>query len=294
MASPTVTHVSFAPMVGFKLEGGSIDLGSNVEIGLATEEELRRAEFWQSGLWRATHVVRVFREMDRAQLEDRSTLSSDPEAYSTILRVLSGIRLFKRGQFGAAMVLGHVPSGNGTAMIPTEESVLLVPEGCRLTAADGDEFRDFWKERRTAFSGQLEYALSSFSLACSRGYDAKALLDLTTAAEALFLKADEGEIKYRASLRAAFFLADTPAERKCVLESVSDAYDVRSWIVHGKTRRLRKSLQYASKPAGLGRMVSGLQDTLRHALLEATRRVVDGTWPPLWDDLILGQTERTP
>ena len=291
MAGSTVTHVSFAPMVGFRFEGGSIDLGSGVEIGPVTEEELGRAEFWLSGLYRATHVVRVFREMNRAELEDRSTTTVDRAAYSTILHVLSGIRLFKRGQFGAAMVLGYVPSGAATGMSPSDESVPVVPVGYGLTAAEGDEFRAFWKEHRAAFSGRLEYALSSFSLGCSRGYDEKALLDLTIAAEALFLGDVNDELKYRAALRAAFFVADNPAERERVYDSVRDVYDVRSWIVHGKSRKAPTSLtRDASKPpnVALALMVSAFQDTMRLALREATKLVSAGAWPPRWERLILG------
>lgn len=285
-------HVSFAPMVGFKLEGGPIDLGASVEIGPATKEELKRAEFWLSGLWHASHVVRVFREMDRTELEDRSTVSSDPEAYSTILQVLSGIRLFKRGQFGAAMVLGHVPSGPGTAMSPTDESVPVVPIGYELTATEGKELGAFWKEHRAALSGpRLKYALSSFSLGCSRGYDEKALLDLAIAAEALFLGRQEDELKYRASLRAAFFLADTPTDRKRIFKGVNDVFQVRGWIVHGKTRGtpdVLRSHSSGSVAVALALMVSEFQDIMRLALRKAAALDGAGAWPPSWDDLVLG------
>lgn len=279
-------------MVGFRFEGGTIDVGSGVEIGPVTQEELGRAEFWLSGLYRATHVVRVFREMNRAELEDRSAITVDRAAYSTILHVLSGIRLFKRGQLAAAMVLGYVPSGAATGMSPSGESVPVVPIGYELTAEEGDEFRAFWKEHRAAFSDPLlEYALSSFSLGCSRGYSEQALVDLTIAAEALFLSDVNDELKYRAALRAAFFVADDPADRERVHDSVRDVYDVRSWIVHGKSRKVPTSLtRDASKPpnVALALMVSAFQDTMRLALRKAMKLVAAGAWPPRWEHLILG------
>jgi len=279
-------------MVGFRFEGGTINLEPDVEIGPITEQELGHAKRWPGGKEHATHAVRVIREADRVTLENRATIYTDSEAYSTIRNVLSGIRLFKRGAFGAALVMGYELSGGSASMSYGDEAPPVFPSGYQLTVAEADELRAFWAERRATFSGPpLEYALSSFSLGCSRGYTEQALVDLTIAAEALFLGDVNDELKYRVALRAAFFVADNPAERERVYDSVRDAYDVRSWIVHGKSRKVPTSLtRDASKQpnVALALMASGFQDTMRLALRKATKLVATGAWPPGWERLILG------
>ena len=81
--------------------------------------------------------------------------------------------------------------------------------------------------------GILE-AVRRYSFARDRHRPEDRMLDLMIAAEALFL--DDGntsELRYRLSLRAAFFLGQSGREREVIFRFMKLAYDARSSIAHG-------------------------------------------------------------
>ena len=58
-------------------------------------------------------------------------------------------------------------------------------------------------------------------------------IDYWTALEALFLRVDEGELRYRAALLTARFIGVDLADRLDLFEKTKKSYDLRSKIVHG-------------------------------------------------------------
>ncbi len=84
----------------------------------------------------------------------------------------------------------------------------------------------------------LMQAVRRFSFGMDRHRPEDRILDMMIAAEALFLydagaAQDKGELKYRLSLRAAFFLGKNPTQREVIFRFMKRAYDARSSIAHG-------------------------------------------------------------
>lgn len=101
-------------------------------------------------------------------------------------------------------------------------------------------------------------------------------IDLGIALEMIFLHDQSGqtELRYRAAVRAAWFLGKDGSERRTIFDSIKRAYDARSKAVHTGAltdQRLIKNLPEADKLCA-----------------DAICRVIgDGGFPVEWDALIL-------
>lgn len=99
-------------------------------------------------------------------------------------------------------------------------------------------FQEFWYSFRAKSVIERKFisvAARRFSFAHERYNSQDKIVDLLIAAEALFLcdQGGIGELRYRLSLRAAFFLTDDSQTRKRIFADFKTAYDLRSKIVHG-------------------------------------------------------------
>jgi hypothetical protein len=99
-------------------------------------------------------------------------------------------------------------------------------------------FQKFWYSFRAKSVIERKFigvAARRFSFAHERYNSQDKIVDLLIAAEALFLcdQGGIGELRYRLSLRAAFFLTDDSQTRKRIFADFKTAYDLRSKIVHG-------------------------------------------------------------
>lgn len=84
----------------------------------------------------------------------------------------------------------------------------------------------------------LARAARRFGYAMDDHRDEDRIVDVMIAAEALILSdagsaQERGELKYRLSLRAAYFMAKDVEERKTIFRFMKAAYDARSTIAHG-------------------------------------------------------------
>ncbi len=64
-------------------------------------------------------------------------------------------------------------------------------------------------------------------------WNAEKLVNCWIGLESLFIKSDRDELRFRAALRIAHYLAKSPDERSEIYERVKRSYDTRSRIVHG-------------------------------------------------------------
>jgi hypothetical protein len=83
-----------------------------------------------------------------------------------------------------------------------------------------------------------DLALHRFVAGLARQNDADAVLDFAIVLEALLLPYDEnarrGDIGYRFRVHGAHYLAEDPAQRYGLAKQLSDLYDLRSRLVHGR------------------------------------------------------------
>jgi hypothetical protein len=107
-------------------------------------------------------------------------------------------------------------------------------------------------------SKTLPVALRRFNQGYERERPDDRLIDHWVALEALFLPDDPPqELRHRASLRVAWFVAQGAREREQIFRQIRDSYDARSAIVHGREPKdVRKTAQFT-------------EDVLRHALRKA-------------------------
>ncbi len=116
------------------------------------------------------------------------------------------------------------------------------------------------------------------------------LLDLMIAFEALFLNdiggQDRGEMRFRLSLRVAYFLREG-RERKTIFNEMREAYNIRSSIVHGDEYDLPR---VEGRAVPLNQFVARIEGYLRESLRKFVELAQQqGGLPPKlvnWDDIL--------
>lgn len=123
------------------------------------------------------------------------------------------------------------------------------------------------------------------------------IVDVMVAAEALFLgdagsAQDRGELKYRLSLRAAYFMGKDAAERHKIFKFMKSAYDARSSIAHGGQPSSFKDLE--GNEIDAHQFSHFTSHYVRRALRKAIREApANGPFMD-WEALILSGDSPTP
>ena len=89
--------------------------------------------------------------------------------------------------------------------------------------------------------GPLWYALRSLWGALTEVWFHNRYMLTWIALEALFGPRDPGEVRYRLSQHLAFFLANTPEERRSLFDLAKGDYVKRSYIAHGEGERVKQT-----------------------------------------------------
>ena len=279
-----------APLVGFRCEEPTFWLTET--LGVRPLEDYERevwGEQWLASAFMASHALFLHQwaEPD-GKVEETPLGSSESRGLRVLDIAVAMLRLYKRGSFAAPVVYSESTTGGPSVFWSRNEVMRSLRneemQPYELTQHEVGEFRSFMGEHAPGSSlAGLGYATTRFSSACSIRDPEDALIDLMIAAEALFLDDSAAELKYRAALRIACFLAHDADEREAVFKAVKTAYDVRSWIVHGKTSGLPSALKRKS----LSSMVIEFEDLMRWSLRRALVLAQQDSWPPNWDRLLL-------
>lgn len=216
----------------------------------------------------------------------------EPRRFFDLIRdeastLVEGLHLFKKGATSVVWYLfeseNWALSRGRTAMTfgavwPSSGSwtLELTPEELPELA---DFIEDFWGQE---VHSKLRVFSRRFLYSAQRQDLGDRLIDLVTAAESIFLRGVNDELKYRLSLRAAFWLANTAAERAEVFETFRRAYDERSKVVHGEEL----------VPRGRGVDPDELIERLEEYLRAAGKKFVNhysgqSSGEPDWDALVL-------
>ncbi len=95
---------------------------------------------------------------------------------------------------------------------------------------------------------------------------------------------DKGELKYRLSLRAAFFVEHPDLKPQDVFGLMRRAYDVRSVVAHGGTPDSRDYRAADGSILTPTEFADVVEDIIRSALIRAIREAADDRFPPAWED----------
>lgn len=80
----------------------------------------------------------------------------------------------------------------------------------------------------------LDVPFSRFNYARQRFTDEDRVIDYWISLESLILPTEEAELSFRAPLRVAYLLGDSPEERAKIYHGLRQSYSLRSWLVHGQ------------------------------------------------------------
>jgi hypothetical protein len=89
----------------------------------------------------------------------------------------------------------------------------------------------------------LDLAMGRVRDAYDRGGDEDRLIDCWVAFEALFVPDGTAELSYRACMRIAHFVGDTPTERRDLFELLRRSYNARSLVAHGAGAKDRRKVE---------------------------------------------------
>jgi hypothetical protein len=208
-------------------------------------------------------------------------------AIEKTLHILWALRLFGEGRFCATRLVyqrsdaaKHIGAGCSYFGQPQQN-----PRGYDLILTEGNAFGEYWLKVQSGLSSpSLQFALDRFSEALTREQPEDGFVDLMIATEAMFLSGERDELRYRMAQRFAVLMEPDPSRRHTAFREMGGFYDVRSWIVHGKTTKQPT----AAKVKEVTDLENRLEELIRAALNKAV--LAAGTtqpWPPDWDQLVL-------
>ena len=317
-----VSVETFAPLLGFNSFGlGRVEFGPDLVIDPIDEDDLER--LFHVGLllptmpnfpfvWAPSHMVlssyrspKVVGDADPPQ----EMVLADPgkPAKDAIDELVVCLRLFRPGVVAAGAAATELPPPFGGYQWGGERwqqpvagrSPMPALQGYVIGPRDVDELLELWRHMHTPgflTSAQLRLATRRFAYKGDRSRVDDQLVDLIVAAESLFLgdgdDESRGELRYRLSSRAAWYLSGAGRSRRFVFKLFMAAYRMRSRLVHGSTA---EPMRVAGEEFTAERMVEALEAMLRHALRQAIAEAAKGSavWRVEWEQLLFPEPSPT-
>lgn len=311
---------AIGPVEGVAISA-NIELSESLEIGRMTDDEKQAGSRFgiistdASRVYDHPSVVRArytlpkfvgsvdeYNALDSTYIKQSlKAVAAEDERVDTVVSALRG---FKAG----GLSLGGIIHRRHTWLykgLDTDRHTprLMSHRATGYTLQDPSEieaFILFWKSlQHPGFSQRkfLNIAVQRFGFASERQRDEDRIIDFLIAAEALFLndirnESYRGELTYRLSLRAGFFLGSNADDRKEISEHMRKAYAIRSAIVHGSS-----SLPLPKKEDGrelsLQVFVRTTEAYIRSALHKSIGLATKSATPRElvdWDALVFGVT----
>jgi len=305
----TVTTDIIVPLQGFKMESDFLQIEHGLKIARLTMEEIDACI--RLGVIRASlgplAIPHPPQFAIKLAYQQPKLIGDDPpnedqlqkaremaqENRERIARAVNALRLWKSGDLWTTGTI-EIPTSWLASFIAGSAYGTIIRPGPGNYPFTKDEvwvFQAFWKMFETAVLNRkfLDVAVKRFDYAQDRLRPQDKIIDLMVALEALFLSdmADHeyrGELRFRLALRAAFFLAESPSERKTIYNLFRDAYDIRSAIVHGGEPELPKG--FSSLDEFVNRLAESTRNALHRGILLASS---SGTAAGLldWTELVL-------
>jgi hypothetical protein len=261
-------HV-LASLPGFMTEAAPVQLPNGVSIRELTASEKRRLQRLERalrsgrmlalGLQGVTFAMSCRKQFPKAWPTEAA--DEDFDTVATALRLLKDgtmwcdvrVKKLEYPPFGT-----HFAPGTVIASWPANPVFYFAPE-YELLRRDVEPLKELVASlERISEHRQLQVAVGRFKLAYERRRSEDTLVDLWIGLEALFLPDEPPqELRYRASLRVAYFLGEGAGEREGTFRKIRNSYDVRSAIVHGRQAK------------DVGEIAQFTEDVLRRALARA-------------------------
>jgi hypothetical protein len=205
-----------------------------------------------------------------------SLVERSKERPDRLLDVVHALRTFKAGKVSSH---GFVCFSENWPIVGRTTSYALEPGNGRgnnytLSNEEAAAFPGFWTRFQLARSSPfLAAAIRRFGYAGERHRPEDSLVDLMIAAEALFLSdtdpRERGEMRFRLSLRFAWFVESESSSRRERFRHIRNAYDARSALVHGGVPDDNLLVLPGEGTVTLTKFIDATQEVLRVALRKA-------------------------
>jgi hypothetical protein len=186
----------------------------------------------------ANDIPDVFLEITDHRHLPRDRVSGEA-AFDYGKRMLTALRLVQSNDVGIHSIwyvdenpFGRFPSPRWLWSDP-------IPSDSRsaqtvVTADVENQVREIWPHlAREQTKRPLLVALERLNDSYRRAKQEDRLIDYWVGLEALFLQVKEQELRFRAALLTAQYIATAPAGRYPIFRDIRDSYDLRSKVVHG-------------------------------------------------------------
>jgi hypothetical protein len=189
--------------------------------------------------------------------------------------ILTVMRLLKQEPVQAPYVLTYPAEplfGRSIKEMSIHEvgSPLLHGKTYSLTENDAQQLLAIWHGYRDS-RAKKKYAIAfdKFEDVYKKVRADDRIIDCWVGLENIYLRGIKDELRYRASIRIAYFLGSNSDERQRLYKEAMNSYDIRSKLVHGG-RVTEKSIKVAAQVA-----LSHLRDSLHFVLNEDKARQLD-------------------
>lgn len=272
--TPTiVTVVELTPLLNVELGVSEINVGCGLRIRQLSTNEI---EGWVNPhpLFPFTSMATMdllryqcaieasYQQPRRDPIGSRSDVPEMVKSLVSALRLLSDRNVFIG--FTESTSPDFLTSGGGRSWQP---SIRRTAEPAELDAEQGARLIGIWDRLRNGSNAELaNLALRRWDDATERLREDDKLIDYWIALESLFAPDSSQEVRYRASLRVAAFLGQTPDERGTIYSEIRKSYDTRSDIVHGNVNSFNQNRKqrFEAELASISRQT---RSYLRRALL---------------------------
>lgn len=310
-----VPMVLIAPLLGLNCGVETVQLSDGVEVVRPTDDELRmclRLGLISGGTdfpmvhtsaigairltWDAAKVVG---DDPLSEAGSQAALLRERERGQTVEHVVHALRLYKRGKLQPSGSVRFTPSpvaGIGMSFSGGMATSFFIHETYSLRQRDVRPLTKLWEGLRSPgvlSNTSLTGAIRRFGYAGERTRDDDKLIDLSIAAEALFLPQEQQELAHKLASRAAWFLRPRGAHRMELYRQFKHAYRARGALVHGDVPR---NLHLADgSNATLATLTAEFEEFAREAILKGIEQARTGRFPARpddWDELTLGLRPR--
>lgn len=248
--SDELRFLALAPLQNFEIEE-VFESENNVKIRKITQEELNELFRMAKGGFSVSisqpEVMRLDAVLEMQYLIRKGSPLSTREPKEIFDKLISALRLFKPGFFGINLIRCSALSWQPRMVSSSELSYRIFwGQGYKLTKSDLEEFKSFWGIFNQFNFGNhkfLEIALKRFNYAYERMNTEDKIIDYMISMESMFFKEDEKrELEFKLAIRSAMLLGKTAQEKREIFNTIKEAYDIRSKIVHGSSKHFKKDL----------------------------------------------------
>ena len=161
-------------------------------------------------------------------------------------QLLKALRLIKAGAVGYFYTAAQItsPGFMGSTWMVGPDTQFLYGAEYKLTYADVAKIKVMLAGMdRLSDDNRFSLALGRLMDTYRKPFSGDRLIDAWIGLESLLLPAEkEGELRFRASLRGAWFLAENSADRARIFAELKKSYDCRSAVVHGSEKSVPESI----------------------------------------------------